>query len=87
MITRLQVLLDEKELREIRRTARSKHQTVSEWVRASLREARKSADPSLEEKVRAIREAAQLSAPTADIETMNQEIERGRLRGIDAALR
>jgi hypothetical protein len=33
----------------------------------------------LEEKLRAIREAALWSAPTADIDTMNQEIERGRL--------
>ena len=87
MTTRLQVLLDEKEFREIRRAAKAKRQTVSEWVRTALREARGSAEPSLEEKLRAIRDAAQWSAPTADIDAMNQEIERGRLGGIAAALR
>ena len=41
MSKRLQVLLDEPELREIRRAARAKRMTVAEWVRGALREARR----------------------------------------------
>ncbi|MBK9375022.1 MAG: ribbon-helix-helix protein, CopG family [Holophagales bacterium] len=40
MSTRLQVLLDESELKEIRRAARRRGMTVSEWVRGALRDGR-----------------------------------------------
>ena len=40
MSKRLQVLLDESEWLEIRRTARASRMTVAEWVRQALRAAR-----------------------------------------------
>jgi hypothetical protein len=63
---------------EIRRLARRERLTVGEWVRRALREARKQKplnDP--EAKLKAIRRGAELSFPTADIEQMLSEIERG----------
>jgi hypothetical protein len=78
MSKRLQVLLPDPEMSDIRRLAKREHLTVGEWVRRALREARASrpsADP--ETKLKAIRRAAQYSFPTADIDRMLQEIERG----------
>lgn len=80
MSKRLQVLLDERELRELRRTARRERLTVSEWVRQTLRTAWRRA-PSTESahKLEVIRAAARHAAPTADIDQMLREIERGYL--------
>ncbi|HEY1207639.1 MAG: antitoxin [Bryobacteraceae bacterium] len=78
MSKRLQVLLPDPEMSDIRRLAKREHLTVGEWVRRALREARASrpsADP--ETKLKAIRRAAQYSFPTADIGQMIEEIERG----------
>ena len=78
MSKRLQVLLQDAEMDEIRRTARREHLTVGEWVRRALRLAQSSkagGDP--ERKLKAIRKAATYSYPTADIEQMLDEIERG----------
>jgi hypothetical protein len=75
---RLQVLLPDPEMSDIRRLAKREHLTVGEWVRRALREARASrpaTDP--ETKLKAIRRAAEYSFPTADIEQMLEEIERG----------
>lgn len=41
MVRRLQVLLDEAELREVQRAARSRRMTVAEWVRQALRAERR----------------------------------------------
>jgi hypothetical protein len=80
MSKRLQVLLDEAELRDVREAAGREGIPVSEWVRRALRDARRR-EPrgDLDEKVRAIREAAGHSFPTADIDEMLGEIERGYL--------
>lgn len=80
MTTRLQVLLDEEELEEIREEARRHRQTVSEWVRQTLREARHAGrETTNEDRRRALREAAAGHAfPTADIDQMLREIEQGR---------
>jgi len=82
MSQRLQVLLDETELAEIRRVARRHRMTVAEWVRQALRAARRD-EPSVEprRKLAAVREAAQFTYPTADIDVMLTEIERGYLEG------
>lgn len=80
MSKRLQVLLDEKELREIRRAASRSGLTVSEWVRHALRQARRSAaggDPS--RKLAVVRVGAEHAFPTADIDVMLAEIESGYL--------
>ena len=82
MSTRLQVVLDEEELEEIRRVARRQRMTVSEWVRQALREQRR-AEPvrDLERKLSVVREAAEQAYPTADIEEMLGEIESGYVEG------
>lgn len=80
MSKRLQVLLEEQELKEIQRAARAERMTVAEWVRQALRTARRevpSRDP--ERKLAAIRAAARHSFPAPDIERMQEEIERGYL--------
>jgi hypothetical protein len=74
----LQVLLPDQEMVEIQRLAQRERLTVGEWVRRILREACKEKswhDP--ESKVKAIRRAAEFSFPTADIDEMLSEIERG----------
>ena len=84
MSTRLQVVLDEDELEEIRRVARRHRLTVSEWVRQALREQRR-AEPlrAQDRKLSVVREAAEHAYPTADVDEMLDEIEAGYL-GRDA---
>jgi hypothetical protein len=75
---RLQVLLPDQEMTDIQRLAHMERLTVGEWVRRTLREAREHKpvnDPEM--KLKAIRRAAELSFPSADIKRMLGEIERG----------
>jgi len=80
MSKRLQVLLDEQELAEIQRIAHTRRMTVAEWVRQALRRARRE-EPSSDsgKKLAVIRAAVRHSFPTADIEDMLAQIERGYL--------
>ena len=82
MTQRLQVLLDDSEFDEIRRIARRHRMTVAEWVRQALRSARTD-EPHAEprRKLAVVREAAQGAYPTADIDVMLAEIERGYVGG------
>ncbi len=78
MTTRLQVLLEDDEIAEIRRVARRHRMTVAEWVRQALRRARRdepTTDPR--KKLAAVREAARGDYATADIDRMLTEIEIG----------
>jgi hypothetical protein len=78
MVKRLQVLLEESELRELQRIARARKMTVAEWVRQTLRAARRQeplGDPGA--RLRVIRAAARHEFSTADIDQMLSEIERG----------
>lgn len=78
MSKRLQVLLPDSEMSDIQRLAKRERLTVGEWVRRTLRDARASRpviDP--ETKLKAVRRGAKYSFPTADIEPMLSEIERG----------
>lgn len=78
MSKRLQLMLDERELREIRLAARRSGLTVSEWARRAMRQARQSipsGDPG--RKLAVIRSASGHSFPTADIEQMLAEVEAG----------
>lgn len=80
MSKRLQVILDDGEMREIRAIARRRRMTVAEWVRGALRAARgeePASDPR--RKMRALKAATEHSFPTADIEEMLTQIERGYL--------
>lgn len=78
MSTRLQVVMDQDEFELIRAAARERGMTVSEFVRETLREARrKVASGDTERKLAAIRAADRHAYPTADIDQMLGEIERG----------
>jgi hypothetical protein len=78
MSKRLQVLLPDEELEDIRRVARSESVSVGEWVRRVLREARtKRPLHDSKHKLEAIRRAAGHCFPTADIDQMLREIEQG----------
>lgn len=74
----MQVLFEEAELREIRRIARAHQVTVAEWVRQTLRAARRR-EPlgDAARKLDAVRAAARHAFPSGDIDTMLGEIERG----------
>ncbi len=82
MSKRLQVLLDESEYRELRQVARRNHMTLSQWVRSALRAVRRR-EPGAraEAKLAAVRTAARHEFPSADIDRMLGEIERGYLSG------
>ena len=78
MTKRLQVLFDDDELRELQRLARQNRMTTAEWVRRSLRAARDAeTGADVGQKLAAVRAAAAFAFPTADIEVMLGEIERG----------
>jgi hypothetical protein len=78
MSIRLQVVMDERELEAIRAAAREHGMSVSEWVRAALRDARrKRSGGDADRKLAAIRAADRHAYPTADIDDMVAEIERG----------
>ena len=80
MTKRLQVLLEELEWKEIQRTARAHKMTVAECVRQALRSARRtSSSRDIDRKLAAIQRAVRCSHPTADIDEMNAQIERGYL--------
>jgi hypothetical protein len=78
MTKRLQVLLDDRELLEIQRTARRNRQSVAEWVRGALRDARAAEGRrSASEKLQALRASLTHQFPTGPVEQMLEEIERG----------
>lgn len=80
MSKRLQVILDDAEMKEIRMIARRKRLTVADWVRQALRAAR-AEEPSIDpqRKLRALRAATKHSFPAGDIEEILAQIERGYL--------
>ena len=78
MSKRLQVILDDEELQEIQQIAELRQMTVAEWVRQTLRAARKgesTGDPA--HKLAAVRAASRNSYPVADVDEMLEQIERG----------
>jgi hypothetical protein len=78
MAKRLQVILQDPEYREVQRMARARHMSLAEWVRQALDLARRR-EPlgAAGKKLEVIRAAVQNDCPTADIDTMLAEIERG----------
>ena len=78
MSKRLQVIFDDEEIREIENAAERERMTTSEWVRQVLRAARRER-PRTEarRKLLVLRAAARHAFPTADIDQMLGEIERG----------
>lgn len=82
MPKRLQVILQDQDYREIQRMARSRHMSIAEWVRQALELARRRAPVhDTAKKLAAIRAAVKHNGPTADLEVMLAEIERGYLSG------
>ena len=80
MTKRLQVLLDDAELRQIQRLAKDRRMTTAAWVRATLRAAVETETRAdLPTKLAAIRRAATFEFPTGDIDQLLAEIERGYL--------
>jgi hypothetical protein len=78
MAKRLQVIVQDPEYRDIQRAARLRRMSIAEWVRQALVQARRR-EPSREvaSKLEVIRAAARMEFPTADIDRMLEEIERG----------
>jgi hypothetical protein len=76
MSHRLQVLLDESEMDEIRRIAKRHRLTVAEWVRQTLRAARRN-EPLTDSrsKLDAVGRAARYSFPISTIEEILAEID------------
>lgn len=82
MSKRLQVLFDETELAEIQETARRQGMTTAEWVRQATRAARREApEGDVKKRLAVVRAAARHRFPTADIDRMLAEIERGYVNG------
>ena len=74
----MQVLLGDEEFEEVRALASRQGLTLSEWARQVLRRARaEQPGGDRARKLAAVRAAARHSFPTADIEVMLEEIERG----------
>jgi hypothetical protein len=88
MSKRLQVVVDDDELRRYAEVARVRGLTLSAWARQTLRAAeREVSTGSVEKKLAAIDRAYGALAddlpPAPDIETMLAEIEQGYLAPID----
>ena len=82
MAKRLQVILQDREYKEIQRAARARRMSLAEWVRQALSLARRR-EPltEVDKKLAVIREAAKCNFPAPDIEVMLEEIERGYVSG------
>lgn len=78
MTKRLQVLLEDEEMAEVRLAARRHGQSVAQWVRAAIRDARAGdGRRPAADKLRALHDATRHDLPTGSIEEMLVEIERG----------
>jgi len=79
---RLQVLLDESELREVQKAARRDRVTTAEWVRRALRTVRRT-QPLTDtgRKLDVVRQSARHAFPAPDIDQMLVEVERGYTAG------
>jgi len=75
---RLQVIMNDSEMRRIRSLARSKGVTVSELTRRALLEiAQRESVGNVELKLQSVRSAVTHAFPTSDIAQMNAEIVKG----------
>ena len=80
MSKRLQVILQDSVYREIRRVARARRMTIAEWVRHALDLARRQEPTTdVDKKLAVVRAAVRHNGPTADVDVMLDEIERGYL--------
>ena len=78
MSKRLQVILDDKEMRDIQRTAKRQQVTVAEWVRQALRAAQRQVPlTDTKKKLGVVRAATRYEFPTGDVDQMLREIDQG----------
>lgn len=78
MSTRLQVVVDDAELRRFRRAAKGAGMTLSEWARQAMRRAeRGQSGGDSGKKLAAVRAATSHAFPAPDIDQMLDEIEHG----------
>ena len=76
----LQVTLDDEEMRALHDIAKRHRTTVAEWVRQTLRAARRQEPREYaERKLKVVRAAVRHEFPSGDIHQMLAEIERGYL--------
>lgn len=79
MSKRLQIIVDDEEFEAIHAAAREEGRTMSDWARDVLRRARRErTGGDVARKLAVIRVAAEHEHPTADIDDMLAEIDRGR---------
>ena len=79
MSTRLQIIVSEEEIEELRKCADREGVTLSEWARRALRRARASQlGPTPELKLKVLEQALQRGHPTSNMDEMLDDIERGR---------
>ena len=79
MSTRLQIIINDKELHSVKHASKQAHCSVSDWVRARIREGLERETPKSKETVlAAILKFAKYSGPTGDMDQILAEIERGR---------
>jgi hypothetical protein len=78
MAKRLQVIVQDSEYKEIQKAADAQRLSIAAWVRHALSAARRR-EPvgNIGKKLDAVRAATRNSFPTADINDMLAEIERG----------
>ena len=78
MTKRLQILLNDKEMRAIQDSAERQQVTVREWVRQTLRSACPRATPTdTKKKLDVVRAASRYDFPTGDIDQILREIDQG----------
>jgi hypothetical protein len=80
MSKRLQVIVQDQELAQIRQAARRQRMTTAEWVRQALRTARR-VEPRAGQrrKLDIVHAAASHEFPAPDVDAMLEEIESGYL--------
>ena len=78
MHVRLQLLLSEKEYKDLKAISSRCGQSVEGWAREVLLKTRNEHSHTIESKLQAIAESAKHSFPSGDIEDMLAEIESGR---------
>lgn len=84
MSKRLQVVLDDIELKSFQKLASQQGLALSEWVRQTLRRAKRMETvASSDKKVAAIRAATRHDFPAPEIDEMLREIERGYRQDIE----
>jgi hypothetical protein len=79
MSKRLQIVMPDEEIEEMRRTAEQAGMSLSEWARLALRRAQRSQrGPTAEDKLKAVERALECGHPTGAIQEVLADIEKGR---------